>query len=278
MNSIRIAVAQPAITADPGTNANEIRRLMTSAVDAGAQLIQFPEGALSGYAKAQIPGWDAVDWTALRAALETLKSEAARLGLWVVVGCNHRLTPPHRPHNSLYVISPEGRIATRYDKRRCSHTEITDWYSPGTAPILIDIGGFVFGFALCIEIQFPELFQEYEQRGADAVLFSSYSRDPLFAVQARAYAASSTLWIAMSVPAQCSDAAPSAVFAPNGDVVARCAGDGSTDLACVTLDRKDPALAIALTKARPWRAAARSGEIYRARLVDDDRSRDRTTD
>ncbi|MBL8697586.1 MAG: carbon-nitrogen hydrolase family protein [Alphaproteobacteria bacterium] len=262
---------------DPHANAGEIRRSMAAAASAGARLVQFPEGALSGYVKAQIPAWGSVDWDAQRAALATVQAEAARLGLWAVVGCNHPLTPPHRPHNSLYVVSPTGRIATRYDKRHCSHTEVSDWYSPGAEPIVVTIEGFRFGLALCIEIQFPELFLDYERRGADAVLFSSYSRDPMFAIQARALAATTTLWIAMAVPAQCSDAAPSAIFAPNGDVVARCADDGRADLACATLDRSDPALAVALGKARPWRGEARAGAIYRERIVEDPRSSDRRT-
>lgn len=273
--SIRIAVAQSAVSADVGANATEIRRLMVAAAAAGARLVQFPEGALSGYVKAQIASWDSVDWDVLRRALETVMGEAARLKLWVVLGSNHRLTPPNRPHNSLHVIGPDGRLVTRYDKRFCSHTEISDWYSPGIEPVVFDVDGFRFGCALCIEIQFPELFQEYAALGADAVLFSSYSRDPIFAVQAQAFAATSNLWVAMAVPAKCSDAAPSGVYAPNGDIMRRAAA-GAADLICVTLDRRDPALAVALNKARPWRAVARDGAIYRERHVDDVRSRDRT--
>jgi predicted amidohydrolase len=74
---------------------------MAAAADSGARLIHLPEGALSGYVKTQITSWDVVDWEAQRAALEQVMRAAARLRLWVVVGCNHRLTPPHRPHNSL---------------------------------------------------------------------------------------------------------------------------------------------------------------------------------
>src|SRR5208283_2672557 len=33
---------------------------------------------------------------------------AGELRLWTVLGSIHRLTPPHRPHNSLYVISNRG--------------------------------------------------------------------------------------------------------------------------------------------------------------------------
>jgi hypothetical protein len=44
---------------------------------------------------------------------------------------------------------------------------------------------------------------------------------------------------------------------------------------CPEVDRAEPRYAVALTKARPWQAAARSGEIYAERIVDDPRSADR---
>ena len=50
---------------------------------------------------------------------------------------------------------------------------------------------------------------------------------------------------------------------------------GGDDLAVVTLDRAAPDLQVALTKARPWRARAAAGDIYRDRLVTDPRSTDR---
>jgi hypothetical protein len=31
-----------------------------------------------------------------------------------VLGSAHPLTPPHRPHNSLYVISDQGHVVNRY--------------------------------------------------------------------------------------------------------------------------------------------------------------------
>lgn len=69
---------------------------------------------------------------------------------------------------------------------------------------------------------------------------------------------------------------PAGVIGPHGAWLARCATDGSTDIAWVTLDRDAPPLRIALHAARPWRTTARDGAIYQRRRVDDPRSRDRT--
>jgi predicted amidohydrolase len=271
---LRIAIAQSRIDRDIRANGREIRGLMRRAAEGGARLVQFPEGAASGYCKSEIASWDEIDWPALREELEETAALAGSLGLWVVLGSAHPLTPPHRPHNSLYVVSDAGLLAGRYDKRRCSHTEISDWFSPGQAPLTFAVDGFTFGCALCIENVFPEIFAEYEALGADAVLVSSYSRDPIYAVLARGHAAAACLWIGLAIPAQCSAGQPGCLIGPNGTVLAEAGRDGESGLVFGTLDRGDPAFAIALEKARPWRRTARLGGIYESRRVDDPRSRD----
>jgi predicted amidohydrolase len=59
----------------------------------------------------------AICWPLLAAAAGGVLVLAGALRLWVVLGSAHRLTPPHKPHNSLYVISDQGRIIDSYDKR-----------------------------------------------------------------------------------------------------------------------------------------------------------------
>lgn len=112
--------------------------------------------------------------------------------------------------------------------------------------MLFEVDGFRFGKALCIEVNFPELFMEYTALGADCVLLSSSS--------------------AMS----------SGIVGPYGYWLDRCAVGDARGLACVDLDRTQPGLEFALKKAGPWRQSARTGEIYRARRVHDARSVDRT--
>ncbi|WP_211588916.1 carbon-nitrogen hydrolase family protein [Allorhizocola rhizosphaerae] len=272
--SIRVAAAQSIVTCDPVANGESILALMRAAHAERANLVHFPEGALSGYAgqdKPRFTGWH-IDWQPVTKQLQRIAACAAELGLWVVVGSNHRLTPPNRPHNSLYVISDSG-VVTRYDKRLLSFTEVTRFYTPGFDPVVCEIAGYRFGLALCIEINFPELFLEYRQHyNVDCVLFSSFSEDPIFGILARGHAAANNIWISVSVPAQCSKALPAGIIGPHGDWLDRCAGDGKPAISCVDLDRADPRLDTALNKQRPWRAKARSGDIYTARRVHDPRS------
>lgn len=271
---LTIATAQSYVSADVRENGSEIRRLMRQAREEGAAIVHFPEGALSGYTKSQIGNWDQVDWDALLTEKRLVADCARQLGLWVVVGCNHRLTPPHRPHNSLYVISAKGELVTRYDKQFCSHTEITRFYSPGRGCCVFEVEGWRFGCALCIEIQFAELFLRYAELEVDVMLFSSYSEDPMFGVQAQGYAASHNFWFSVSVPAQVSQLLSSRLIGPNGET-GRAAVPSVSGLVINELDADRPDWEIALHHAKPWRVKAREGAIYRDRYVIDPRSEEK---
>jgi predicted amidohydrolase len=268
---IKIATAQSRISPDIRENGREIRRLMQQARSEGAAIVHFPESAMSGCAKAQIKSWDQLDWDALVTELHLTADLARVLGLWVIVGSSHRLTPPNRPHNSLYVISDQGELATRYDKQFCSHTEITNWYTPGREYCVFEVAGWRFGCALCIEIQFPELFQRYAELDVDCILFSAYADDAMFGIQAQGYAASHSYWVSVSVPTQMSQGLCSRLIAPTGENQA-VATPALSGVVVELLDEDCPRWEIALHCARPWRAKARDGAIYRERYVQDPRS------
>lgn len=272
--SLRIAVCQPAASADARANGTEVRRMLRESAAAGARLAHFPEGFLSGYAVENVNTWQDVDWAAVRDELGQVATLAGELGIWAVLGSAHPLTLPHWPHNSLYVISDEGMLVDRYDKRRCSHTEVTRFYTPGFESVVFDVDGFRFGVAICIEINFPDLFADYDRLGVDCMLVSAFPVDSIFATKARAYAAIHNYWLSLSVPAQSAHLFHSGLIGPHGEVLADAGVDPGMVVAL--LDREDPALHVALDLARPWRATARAGWIYDERRVDDERSRVRT--
>ena len=269
--TMSIATCQPSASADPRANGAEARRMLREAAVAGARLTHFPEGFLSGYAVEDVATWDDVDWAVVRDELEEVAALAGELGTWVVLGSAHPLTPPHRPHNSLYVISDEGRLVDRYDKRKCSHTEVTRFYTPGFEPLVVDVDGFRFGTAICLEVNFPDLFADYGRRGVDCLLLSAYPVDAIFATKARSHAAIHNYWLSLSVPAQTTHLFHSGLIGPHGDVLADAGAEPG--LVVGTLDRHDPALHVALDLAKPWRATARAGAIYEERRVADERSR-----
>jgi predicted amidohydrolase len=166
------------------------------------------------------------------------------------VGSCHRLSLPHRPHNSLYVISDRGEVATRYDKRFLSHTEVTGWHTPGRKPCVFEVGGWRFGCVLCIEVHFPELFHEYAELGVDCVLLSAYADDWIFRIQAQGYAASHSYWVSVSAPTQLSRAPPSRLIAPTGEVQAL-ATPLESGVVVELLDESSPRWEGALHRAKP---------------------------
>jgi predicted amidohydrolase len=287
---LRLSVAQLTVQPDPGDTAalraagDRIRRLMHEARAAGARLLHLPEGALTCPAKAIMSStgpddigpadWDRADWATLAAELRSIAVLAGELRLWTVLGSVHPLTPPRRPHLSLYVIADDGTIVTRYDERMLSKTKVSHLYTPGSAPVTFTVDGVRFGCALGMEATFPEVFLEYERLDADCVLFSTHGpgtpvNNGTFALQSQALAAANSYWVSYAGTAQDAPNAPSGIISPQGDWLTRCPAAPVTAVATADLDLT------AENHARPWRRAARGGLYARYQATDDPRSLDR---
>jgi deaminated glutathione amidase len=258
---LTIATAQTPITGDVRENGRAIRVAMRHAAAAGARLLHAAEGSLSGYVGAEIEAWAAVDWTVLAAELEETAALAARLGIWVVLGANHRLPPPRWPQNCLIVLSDAGEVVGRYAKRFCSNTETTRWYSPGSEPLVFAVDGLRFGCALCIEVCFPPVFAEYGRAGVECVLLSSYSADPIHGVMARAHAATTCCWLSLATPVACSATLPSMIVGPDGFPLATCP-PGEAGIVLHRIDPDAERWHVPLRRARPWRDAVLRGEVH----------------
>jgi len=103
---------------------------------------------------------------------------ARELRIWVLLGSSHRLTAPHKPHNSLYIIDDRGRIVDRYDKMFCAgdrseETGDLAHYSPGIHFSVFTIKGIRCGALICHDYRYPELYHEYRRRGVQ-LMFHSY--------------------------------------------------------------------------------------------------------
>jgi predicted amidohydrolase len=288
--ALRIAVCQTGYRDDPTdeqalrAGGNEIRALMRRAKGEGARLAHFPEGALVAPNKRVMSSLGrrdigASDWSRCRfdVIAEELRSIAdlcAELGLYVVLGSVHRLTPPHRPHNSLYVISDKGRLVTRYDERMLSHTKLSFMYSPGWEPQVFTLDGMRLGLAMGMETHYAELFAAYEAQEVDGVLFSTTGEipaaAPAFAAEALGHAASNSFFVSYSAHAPQSPGAPSGLAGPDGRWAGLCRNVGEADLV-VSEIRRDPD-----HPARPWRKKARAGLYAAERPEHDLRSAVRT--
>ncbi len=178
MALLSVATCQFPVSADVGANLGHLIHQMRQAARRGARVAHFCEGALSGYAGTDFYSFDGFDWDRLTAASAEVANEARRLHLWVVLGSAHRLTPPNKPHNCLYVIDDHGRLVERYDKRFCSGEFAgTDGdlahYSPGDHFSVFSIDGVCCGALICYDYRYPELYRGYKDLGVELVFHSS---------------------------------------------------------------------------------------------------------
>lgn len=175
---LTVATCQFPIGSDVRKNLEYVTRQIRTARDRDADVAHFPEASLSGYAGVDFASHQGFDWSLLEACAREVLDVARECRIWVVLGSAHRLTAPHKPHNSLYVIDDRGRIVDRYDKRFCSgdsaeETEDLAHYTPGDHTSVFSIKGVRCGALICHDYRYPELYRDYARRGVRLV-FHSY--------------------------------------------------------------------------------------------------------
>ena len=171
---IRIASCQFPVSADIMENLSWIEQQMTQAKLSRADVVHFPECALSGYPGSDMETLEDFDWKGLREATDSVLDLAKTFGTWVILGSLHPLSEGNKPHNCLYLISPEGEIRDRYDKRFCTSGDLKHC-SPGDHFVNFEVNGVNCGLLICYDIRFPELYREYRKTGTDVIFQSFYN-------------------------------------------------------------------------------------------------------
>lgn len=290
MKSLRVATCQFAVEAEIEHNRRWVLNQIDEATDQKADVVHFSECALSGYPGADIPDLANMDWNELESATRDIQAAAKKRKVWVLLGSSHRLGGGHKPHNSVYVIDPKGKIVDRYDKRFCTGankgrpTMDLAHYSPGNRCVTFRVKGVTCGVLICYDYRFPELYRKYKQLGVDVILQSFHNArdkvvpDPNYNIWKTIVPATMSCRAAENhfwVSANNSQARPSrwGSFAvrPDGQIVGQLKlhrpGVLITDMAL------DPAL---FDAPRPWREAAMNGQLHSGDLVEDPRSKDVT--
>ncbi|MBA2565968.1 MAG: hypothetical protein H0V09_11185, partial [Gemmatimonadetes bacterium] len=164
--SAHVAQTRPRL-GDVAGNLREIQRMAGEARAAGAQIVLFPELALTGYALQ-----DAVSAVALRAdgpELAGIAERSADVALVigfveeggdgafynsVLVAMNGRVTAIHRKrHLPTYGLFDEGRF-----------------FKPGTDVCVVELAGWRLGILICEEAWYPRTVDELIAGGAEALL------------------------------------------------------------------------------------------------------------
>jgi predicted amidohydrolase len=169
---LRIASCQFPVSSNIAENLQWIEKQMIDAKLKKADIIHFPECALSGYAGIDMKSLDGFNWNELHTATDSVLTLAKKLKLWVVLGSMHKLSGINKPHNSLYLINSKGEVVDRYDKRFCTDGDL-EFFTPGDHFVAFDLNGIECGLLICFDLRFPELYREYRKLGAD-LIFQSF--------------------------------------------------------------------------------------------------------
>jgi len=106
---IKIAAVQMACSRDMSENVGRIKSYTHQAADQGADIVVFPELAVTGFLKDDISGAHQFE---LQSALDEIRSEADSRDLYVIVGMPFFADGYRR--NCAFVIGDDGSIKTRY--------------------------------------------------------------------------------------------------------------------------------------------------------------------
>jgi deaminated glutathione amidase len=225
---MKVAVAQFSAGKDKVANLHSIAGLAEQAAGAGAQVVVFPEAAMSDF------GARTDD---LASAAEPLDGPfvsgmsrlAARLGLTLAAGMFESIPGDHRVYNTLVVADPKRGLTATYRKRHL-YDAFGDKESarirPGEEdPPLIELNGFMVALAICFDIRFPGFIDRLADRGADLLLLpSAWVAGPLkeehWSVLTRARAIDNTMYVAAAGQTGTAYCGRSVIVDPLGVVVA----------------------------------------------------------
>jgi len=224
---LKVATCQFAVGASIRRNARQIHKFLHKAKKAGADIVHLPECALSGYVGTDFPNFKGYDWDLLKEETLKIMSLAGELGLWVVLGSTHKLTEPNKPHNSLYLIGPNGKIIDRYDKRFCTEGDLKR-LTPGNRFVSFTVNGVKCSLLICFDLRFPELYRELYKQNVNCILQSFYNARQKGPPSVHSYimrqtiqcrAATNYFWISMSNPSGYYSPYPSSFIQPDGKII-----------------------------------------------------------
>jgi predicted amidohydrolase len=175
---MRIALVQLTVTDDPLANLAATLGFVRQAHAQGAQFILTPEctnGLWSNRATQKAVLRREEDDPTLAA----LRDEAAKLGVWLLIGSLALLTGDEdgRFANRSFLIRPDATIAARYDKIHMfdvnvSETEVyreSAAFRPGSKAVVAQTPFAPVGMTVCYDVRFANLYRKLAQGGAQII-------------------------------------------------------------------------------------------------------------
>jgi len=222
----KVATCQFAVGSSVKRNADQICKYIEKAARIGAQIVHFPEAALSGYGGIDVPNFLYYDWQKLADETEKVKNAAKKNKIWVILGSAHRIKGSFNPYQSLYLVNPKGEIQSRYDKRFCTRAELNR-YTPGNRFVFFTINGIKCSLLICFDLRFPELYRQMYKAGVKCLFQSFYNarqkgpsvHSKIMRQTMQCHAACNALWVSMSNASGYYSPYPSCFIQPDGQIV-----------------------------------------------------------
>jgi len=188
---MKVSVAQISCSlGDPEANVSKARDFSQRAKEARSELIVFPEMIDTGYSMPVIQK-HASDWKG--GFVATLQEIANELSIAIVSGVSER--DGSSIYNSQVLIDPKGEIVAKYRKTHLyavAPVEEQSCFVQGDTFASFAIGDLRFGFSICYDLRFPEMYRKLATaQDVGAFLISSawpFPRDEHFRVLAKARA------------------------------------------------------------------------------------------
>ena len=170
---MRVAVAQISCSlGDPEANLLKVRDFSARAKQADADLIVFPEMIDTGYSTPVIQA-NAASWT--DGFAPELQEIARKLSIAIVSGLSER--DGASIYNSQVFVDQQGNIISKYRKTHLfavAPIEEHKCFSPGDAFTSFAFAGLRFGFSICYDLRFPEMYRKLViEQNANALIVSS---------------------------------------------------------------------------------------------------------
>lgn len=275
--SLTIASCQFPVSGNIEENSKFIQKQMRLSKIKQAEVVHFPECALSGYGGADIESFEKYEWNKLRANTDSICSLAKDLDIWVLLGSSHQLSEGNKPHNSLYVINPEGQVIDRYDKRFCTSGDLK-YYSPGDHFVNFKIKDINCGLLICYDVRFPELYRAYNKTTTDIIFQSFYNarhkedciHPKIMPLTAQVRAATNSFFISLT-NSSAAYSWPCHFITPDGLIKAKLpANKAGILISCLDISKKY------YDASSQFRMDAINGKLNSGELISDPKSENRT--
>ncbi|MEO0620158.1 MAG: carbon-nitrogen hydrolase family protein [Pseudomonadota bacterium] len=171
---LRAACVQNCATPQWEDNLRDVARLIDAAHSDGAMLVALPEyfsGLETDGARIKPVAFAEATHPVLAALVETARDRS----LWLLLGSLGIKDADGRVFNRSYLISPDGRVAARYDKIHMFDVDLgegksyreSETIAPGATAMVADTPWGGLGLSICYDLRFPALYREMARAGAD---------------------------------------------------------------------------------------------------------------